>query len=356
MSATLTFTVLALAAWPAGSVEPEDRAEDKAPVDFAREVRPILSDKCFQCHGPDPETREAGLRVDSLEGITAALSTGGHAVVAGNVEDSELLYRIAPEFEDDLMPPERSGKSLSESERAVLRRWIEEGAPWDEHWSFQPPVKPAVAQGGGDSDAIDALLEEPMAAAGLAFQPEADAATLQRRVSLDLTGLPPTPEESAAFHADSALRGLDAAYRAEVKRLMASERYGVHMARTWLDAARYADTHGLHLDNRRSMWPYRDWVVRALNDNKPFDEFVIEQLAGDLLPNATLDQKVASGFNRCNPTSAEGGMIAQEYLSIYAKDRADTTAKVFLGLTLECAQCHDHKFDPISQRDYYGLF
>jgi len=356
MSAPLAFMVLALTAWPSGSAGHEDRVEDKAPVDFAREVRPILSDKCFQCHGPDPETREAGLRVDSLEGITAELSTGGHAVVAGDVEDSELLYRIAPEFEDDLMPPERSGKSLSESERSVLRRWIEEGAPWDEHWSFQRPVKPTVAQGGEDGDAIDALLDGPMAAAGLAFQPEADAATLQRRVSLDLTGLPPAPEESAAFHADVALRGLDAAYRAEVKRLMASERYGVHMARTWLDAARYADTHGLHLDNRRSMWPYRDWVVRALNDNKPFDEFVIEQLAGDLLPNATLDQQVASGFNRCNPTSAEGGMIAQEYLSIYAKDRADTTAKVFLGLTLECAQCHDHKFDPISQRDYYAMY
>jgi len=358
MSAPLAFTVLALIPWPAGSAKIEDGVENRAPVDFAREVRPILSDKCFQCHGPDPETREAGLRVDSLAGITAELSTGGHAVVAGNVEDSELLYRIAPEFEDDLMPPERSGKSLSESERSVLRRWIEEGAPWDEHWSFQRPIKPLVADGGdgqGRSD-IDALLDAPMAAAGLSFQPEADAATLQRRVSLDLIGLPPTLEASAAFEADVARRGLDVAYRAEVRRLLDSERYGVHMARIWLDAARYADTHGLHLDNRRSMWPYRDWVVQALNENKPFDEFVVEQLAGDLLPNATVDQKVASGFNRCNPTSAEGGMIAQEYLSIYAKDRADTTAKVFLGLTLECAQCHDHKFDPITQRDYFGLF
>ncbi|MDB4736365.1 DUF1549 domain-containing protein, partial [Planctomycetota bacterium] len=358
MSAPLAFTVLALIPWSAGSAKIEDGVENRAPVDFAREVRPILSDKCFQCHGPDPETREAGLRVDSLEGITAELSTGGHAVVAGNVEDSELLYRIAPEFEDDLMPPERSGKSLSESERSVLRRWIEEGAPWDEHWSFQRPIKPLVADGGdgqGRSD-IDALLDAPMAAAGLSFQPEADAATLQRRVSLDLIGLPPTLEASAAFEADVARRGLDVAYRAEVRRLLDSERYGVHMARIWLDAARYADTHGLHLDNRRSMWPYRDWVVQALNENKPFDEFVVEQLAGDLLPNATVDQKVASGFNRCNPTSAEGGMIAQEYLSIYAKDRADTTAKVFLGLTLECAQCHDHKFDPISQRDYYAMY
>ncbi|QDV05236.1 Planctomycete cytochrome C [Planctomycetes bacterium Poly30] len=327
-------------------------------IDFAREVRPILSDNCFHCHGPDPETRRAGLRLDTPEGALAALKSGGHAVVPGNTEDSELIYRIAPLSEDEIMPPADSGKSLDAAEIRTLTRWIEQGAVWEDHWSFRPPTLPAppAVDGYLTADPIDAFVAEKLQAAGLDLQPEADPYTLLRRVTLDLTGLPPSADERAAFLTDCDLTDIDTAYAAAVDRLLASPRYGVHMARTWLDAARYADTHGLHLDNRRSMWPYRDWVVSALNENKPFDEFTVEQLAGDLLPDATLDQQIASGFNRCNPTSAEGGMIAEEYLSIYAKDRADTTATVWLGLTLGCAQCHDHKFDPLSQRDYYGMY
>ncbi len=325
-----------------------------SPIDFAKDVKPILSDKCFHCHGPDPKTREGGLRLDTREGALEALSSGGRAVVPGSLDDSEMAYRIETEFEFDRMPPERSGKSLSSAEVQTLKRWIEEGAQWGEHWSFVPPKKPDVGKHQGD--AIDALVEEKLGAAGLTMLPSAPPETLLRRASLDLTGLPPMPAEHADFIEAVETRGLDAAYEAAIDRLIASPRYGVHMARTWLDAARYADTHGLHLDNRRSMWPYRDWVVNALNSGMTFDQFTIEQLAGDLLPDATIEQQIASGFNRCNPTSAEGGMIAKEYLSIYAKDRADTTATVWLGLTLACAQCHDHKYDPITQRDYYSMY
>ena len=327
-------------------------------IEFARDVRPILSDNCFLCHGPDPATRKAGLRLDTPEGAAAALSTGGHAVVPGNVEDSELLYRIAPLFEEEIMPPASSGKSLTPEEVKTLTRWVEDGALWDEHWSFRSPALPTPpeAEGFATADPIDAFIADRLAQAGLEMQPEADPRSLLRRASLDLNGLPPTSEERAMFIAAVMEDGIDAAFEAAVDRLLASPRYGVHMARSWLDAARYADTHGLHLDNRRSMWPYRDWVVDALNANMPFDEFTIAQLAGDLLPNPTPEDQIASGFNRCNPTSAEGGMISAEYLSIYAKDRADTTATVWLGLTLGCAQCHDHKFDPLSQRDYYGMY
>lgn len=327
-------------------------------LDFTRDVRPILSDKCFQCHGPDPETRAASFRLDTREGAMGALASGGHAIVPGDLDESELVYRIDPESDFERMPPEDSGKTLSTSEIATLKRWVDEGAAWSEHWSFQRPARDTSASDAGANDlsAIDALITRRLSALGLELQSEADLETLLRRVSLDLTGLQPTPDEQAMFRSAVESHGVDAAYRGAVERLLESPRYGVHMARTWLDAARYADTHGLHLDNRRSMWPYRDWVVDAFNANMPFDQFTIEQLAGDLLPNATLSQKIASGFNRCNPTSAEGGMIADEYLSIYAKDRADTTSTVWLGLTLACAQCHDHKYDPITQRDYYSMY
>lgn len=336
------------------SFQASESPPDGTPIDFSRDVKPILSDKCFHCHGPDPQTREAGLRLDTREGILESHASGGRAVVPGNLDQSEMVYRIETDFEFDRMPPERSGKSLSEDEVKTLKRWIEGGAEWGDHWSFTPPVKLDLSAQG--DRAIDFLVEEKLKDAGLTLQPEAAPETLLRRASLDLTGLPPTPEERSVFLEAVATRGLEGAYGSAVDRLIASPRYGVHMARTWLDAARYADTHGLHLDNQRSMWPYRDWVVNALNSGMPFDQFTVEQLAGDLLPNATLEQQIASGFNRCNPTSAEGGMIAKEYLSIYAKDRADTTATVWLGLTLACAQCHDHKYDPITQRDYYSMY
>ena len=333
---------------------PSEPGSDDGEIQFARDVRPILSDKCLFCHGPDPETREAGLRLDTKEGAFAALASGGHAVVAGDIEESDLVYRITTDFEFDHMPPERSGKSLSEEEVATLVRWIEAGAPWDDHWSFVTPTRPEVPPLG--LEPIDAFISEQLAREELALRAEAAPSTLLRRVTLDLTGLPPSPEEASAFLDAVAADGVDAAYAAAVDRLLASPRYGVHMARTWLDAARYADTHGLHLDNRRSMWPYRDWVVDAFNAGMPFDEFTVKQLAGDLLEGATLEDRVASGFNRCNPTSAEGGMIAQEYLSIYAKDRVDTTSTIWLGLTMACAQCHDHKYDPLTQRDYYSMY
>lgn len=338
---------------PVGSVSGGDPPQPDE-VHFARDVRPILSDKCLFCHGPDPNTREAGLRLDTREGALAALASGGHAVAPGDTENSDLVYRVTTDFEFDVMPPPESGKSLTKDEIDTLVKWVEAGAPWDDHWSFVPPARPEPPP--LDLAPIDAFVADELARNDLEMRPGADATTLLRRITLDLTGLPPTPQESQAFLRDVTERGLDAAYADAVDRLLDSPRYGVHMARTWLDAARYADTHGLHLDNRRSMWPYRDWVVDAFNSGMPFDEFTVKQLAGDLLPEPTLEDRVASGFNRCNPTSAEGGMIAQEYLSIYAKDRVDTTSTIWLGLTMACAQCHDHKYDPLSQRDYYSMY
>jgi len=337
------------------------------PVDFNRDVRPILSNHCFACHGPDEEKRAAHLRLDTPEGLRATLPSGAHAVVPGDLDASELAYRIAPALEGDLMPPASFGKPLKAEQVELLTRWVREGAEWRNHWSFVPPTRPVTAlpeddvagpaEPTGDralsgGAAIDAYVRAALVARGLAPAAEADPTTLLRRVTLDLTGLPPTLDELDNFLADTA----PDAYERAVERLLASPRYGEHMARIWLDAARYADTHGLHLDNVRSMWPYRDWVVRALNDNLPFDEFTVWQLAGDLLPEPTADQLIASGFNRCNPTSAEGGMIAEEYLSIYAKDRVDTMATIWLGVTMNCAQCHDHKYDPFTQRDYYELY
>jgi hypothetical protein len=325
-------------------------------VDFAREVRPILSEHCFTCHGPDEAKRSAGLRLDTPEGLLAALPSGGHAVVPGKLDESELAYRLSPELPGDVMPPAAFGKPLKEAQVATLKRWIEEGARWEAHWSFvapaKPPLPPLDAPAVAGVSEIDRFVRAALAERGLSPSAEADRATLLRRVTLDLTGLPPTLEELDRFLADTQ----DGAYERAVERLLASPRYGEHMARVWLDAARYGDTHGLHLDNERSMWPYRDWVVRAFNDNLPFDEFTVWQLAGDLLPEPTQDQLIASGFNRCNPTSAEGGMIAEEYLTIYAKDRVDTTASIWLGVTMGCAQCHDHKYDPFTQRDYYQLY
>jgi len=322
-----------------------------AQVDFARDVRPILSEHCFACHGPDEAKRSGGLRLDTPEGALAALPTGGHAVVPGKLDESELAYRLAPELAGDVMPPSKFGKPLNETQVATLKRWIEEGAQWEAHWAFVAPTKPAAPQVDGACE-IDRFVRAALVQRGLSPSAEADRETLLRRVTLDLTGLPPTLEELDQFLADKE----DGAYERAVDRLLASPRYGEHMGRIWLDAARYGDTHGLHLDNVRSMWPYRDWVVRAFNENLPFDDFTVWQLAGDLLPEPTQDQLIASGFNRCNPTSAEGGMIAEEYLTIYAKDRVDTTSSIWLGVTMGCAQCHDHKYDPFSQRDYYQLY
>lgn len=295
----------------------------------------------------------AGLRLDIQEGATAARKNGT-PVIPGNPDESLLIKRIESSDASFPMPPAFAHKTLTPDQKNVLRRWVAEGATWKQHWAFVPPVKqplPAVKLGQWPRNEIDRFILAALESKGWQPAPAADRRTLIRRVTLDLTGLPPTPEEVRAFVNDRAAN----AYERVVDRLLASAHYGEHRARYWLDAARYADTNGLHFDNYREMWPYRDWVIRAFNSNLPFDRFTVQQLAGDLLPNATLDQKIASGFQRCNETTDEGGSILAEVEAMYAKDRADTTGTVWLGLTVGCATCHDHKFDPIPQKDYYAL-
>ncbi len=277
------------------------------PVGFARDVRPILSDHCFACHGPDDKARKAGLRLDTQEGAFAETESGTRAIVPGKPDESELIARIESHDPDQQMPPKKSGKSLTPEQIAVLKRWVEQGATWTKHWAFKPPVKPAppaVKHAAWPVNEVDRFILDRLEDEGLEPELEASKTALIRRVTLDLTGLPPTPEDVDAFLADRSAR----AYETVVDRLLDSPRYGEHMARFWLDAARYGDTHGLHLDNYREIWPYRDWVIRAFNDNKPFDRFIVEQLAGDLLPNPTLDQIVATGFNRCHVFDQRGGI------------------------------------------------
>ncbi|MBV9083757.1 MAG: DUF1553 domain-containing protein [Acidobacteriaceae bacterium] len=322
-------------------------------VDFQRQVRPILSDKCFLCHGPDEGTRMADLRLDTKEGAFAKRKNG-YPIVAGKPDESLLVKRIYSNDPAFRMPPVFSHRTLTDEQKDTLRHWIEQGAKWDQHWAFAAPKKvaaPQVKQTAWPRNEIDRFILAKIEANGLQPAPEADRRTLIRRVTLDLTGLPPTPAEVDAFVKDKSRD----AYDKVVDRLLASPHYGEHRAHYWLDAARYADTNGLHFDNYREIWPYRDWVIQAFNQNMPFDRFTVEQLAGDLLPNATLDQKIASGFHRCNVTTDEGGVILPEVEAMYAKDRADTTGTVWMGLTVGCATCHDHKFDPISQKDYYSL-
>ena len=324
-----------------------------ATVDFQRDVRPILSNHCFECHGPDAATRMVDLRLDTREGAFSK-RPGGSLIVPGDPESSLLYQRISHSRPALRMPPSHSKRPLNSQQIATLRQWIEQGAAWDQHWSFKPigtPEPPPVRDSSWVRNPLDRFVLARLEAEGLAPAPEADKHTLARRLALDLTGLPPDPGTLAAFLADDS----DDAYEALVDRLMESKHWGEHRARYWLDAARYGDTHGIHIDNFREMWPYRDWVIRAFNRNKPFDEFTVEQIAGDLLPEPGLERLVATGFHRCNITTNEGGVIPEEYEAIYAKDRADTTGLVFLGLTVGCATCHDHKFDPITQRDFYAL-
>ncbi len=325
------------------------------PVDFNRQVLPILSDNCFACHGPDAKTRKAKLRLDTKEGAFGELRSGGFAVVPGKPAESALVERITAADDEERMPPPKSGKKLKPEQVELLRRWVAEGAVWKPHWAFVAPTRPtlpAVQDAGWVRNPIDRFVLARLEQEGLKPSPEADKVALLRRVTLDLTGLPPTPAEVDAFLADKS----PDAYEKVVDRLLASSRYGEHRARYWLDAARYGDTHGLHLDNYREIWPYRDWVIKAFNANMPFDRFVVEQLAGDLLPGATLDQQVATGFNRCHVTTSEGGSIEEEVYVRNVVDRVDTTGTVLLGLSIGCARCHDHKFDPVTQKDYYSLF
>ncbi len=324
-------------------------------VDYLRDVRPILSEACYACHGPDEASREAELRLDQLESATSETPSGSVAIVPGKPGESELVRRISSEDPDEVMPPIDSGKTLTPDQISLVRRWIEQGAPWKEHWAFVPPRRqelPLVSDQGWPQNAIDYFVLAKLDQREWKPSPEAEKETLIRRVTFDLTGLPPTPVEVDNFLADKS----PAAYQRVVDRLLQSPHYGEHMARFWLDAARYGDTHGMHYDNYREMWLYRDWVVKAFNDNVPYDQFTIEQLAGDLLPNPTTDQLVATGFCRCHVTTNEGGSIEEEVYVRNVVDRVSTAGTVFLGLTLGCAVCHDHKFDPITQRDFYQLF
>lgn len=315
-------------------------------VSFRQDIRPILSDHCFACHGPDSEHRAGGFRLDTAEGVVE-----GGVIEPGDFQSSELWHRIASDDPDVVMPPPDYNKPLDRPQRKAIKQWIRDGADYQEHWSFAPVVKPPVPAGHAEHP-VDAFLIEKMAVKGLAFSSPTDLRTLIRRATLDLTGLPPTPEDVDAFVSNSDPN----AYERLLEKLFNEETYGEHFARYWLDLARYADTHGLHLDNERSMWPYRDWVIDAFNQNLPFDEFTRWQLAGDLLDNPTREQQIASGFNRCNVTTSEGGSIAEEWIYRYALDRTTTTAEVWLGLTAGCAVCHDHKFDPITAKDYYSLY
>jgi hypothetical protein len=318
-------------------------------VEFDRDIRPILSNNCFACHGPDEKQRQGSLRLD----VPADGKKPG-AILPGKSAESRLIQRVATKVEAARMPPASLGKKLTPRQVALLRLWIDQGAKYEGHWAFTPPRRPAVPKValGPVRNPIDSFVLARLQREGLRPSPEADRTTLIRRVTLDLTGLPPTPAEVDAFLAD---RSPDA-YEKVVDRLLASPRYGERMAVPWLDLARYADTHGYHIDSGREMWRWRQWVIDAFNRNLPYDQFTIEQLAGDLLPNATLEQKIASGFNRNHPINFEGGAIPEEYQVAYIADRIDTTATAWLGLTLRCAQCHDHKFDPFTQKEYYRLY
>ena len=343
MLKTLSITLLVPAAAFAG-------------VEFNKDIRPILADACFHCHGPDPGTRKAGLRLDTEAGFFTAKKGEEPTVIKGKPDASSLYQRLLSTDEDEIMPPPESHKELKPAQIAMIKTWIEQGAPWQPHWSLIPPQKPAVPAVKDESwvkTPIDRFVLASLDKAGLKPAPEADAHTLVRRISLDLTGLPPAPELLKKYAASEKLT--DAQISQLIDELMKSPAYGEHRARYWLDAARYGDTHGLHFDNYREMWPYRDWVVKAFNRNQPFDQFTVEQIAGDLLPNRTDDQLVATGFQRCNITTNEGGTIDEENLANYAADRVQTLGWVYFGLTTNCSQCHDHKFDPISQRDYYSM-
>ena len=328
-------------------VAPTAFAQSK--IEYNRDVRPILTENCFACHGPDSASRKASLRLDQRD---AAIKMG--AITPGKLQESALIERICSADPKQIMPPPKTLKKLTAAQKETLKRWIAEGAEYQLHWSLIAPKRPplpTVKNEGWARNPIDRFILAELEKRGMKPNPEADRRTLARRLSLDLIGLPPTPTEVEAFVNDRA----PDAYEKYVDHLMKSPHYGEHRARYWLDAARYADTHGIHFDNFREIHAYRDWVISAFNKNQPFDQFTIDQIAGDLLPKPSLDQLVATGFNRCNITSNEGGLIPEEYLVLYTRDRTETVAAVWLGATLNCCTCHDHKFDPFSQKDFYAM-
>ncbi len=343
----MTYSLLALLLLPAAGPASTD-----VPVQFNRDVRPILADNCFACHGFDAKARKAKLRLDISEGAFAVTKGGTIPIKPGDPQASAVWSRINAEDPEEVMPPPHTRKKLTAAQKETIRRWIAQGAPYQKHWSFEPINRSAVPAVEGARTPLDAFLLDGIRRAGLTPRPEADRPALIRRVSFALTGLPPAVKEVDAFLADASPN----AYERMVNRYLASPHFGEEMARHWLDMARYADTHGLHLDNERQMWAYRDWVVKAFNDNLPFDEFTVWQLAGDLLPNPTPDQLIATGFIRCGVTTSEGGAIEAEWVYRNAVDRTSTAAQTWMGLTAGCAVCHDHKFDPLSMREYYSLY
>ena len=327
-----------------------------APVDFNREIQPILSDNCYHCHGPDASSRKAGLRLDLKDPAFAGGKSGLAAIVPGKPDESELIARVISHDAEEIMPSPDSNKTLSAAQKDLLRRWIAEGAVWGEHWAYVAPKRPAVPRIENHKskieNPIDAFILARLAAEKITPSPAADRTTLIRRVTFDLTGLPPMPAEVDAFLADTR----PDAYARLVERLLASPHYGERWARPWLDVARYSDSNGYSIDAPRQIWKYRDWVVSALNRDQPYDQFVIEQLAGDLLPNPTTEQKIATGFNRNTQINQEGGIDPEQFRIEAVMDRVATFGSTFLGLTVNCSQCHDHKFDPLPQADYFRLY
>jgi hypothetical protein len=326
-------------------------------VDFNLHIRPILSDRCFKCHGPDANQRKANLRLDTQEGALAALRDNpkAHVIMPGSPDQSEVFLRISTSDTSQLMPPPKSNLSLNENEIALIEKWIKQGAKYKPHWAFIPPTQieiPIIENEDWPVNEIDYFILNKIEASGLTPNQEADRERLLKRVSLDITGLPPTLEMQSRFVADQSAE----AYEKIVDELLAQPQYGERMAVHWMDVARYADSHGYQDDGLRTMWPWRDWVIHAFNKNYPYNQFVTWQLAGDLLPNPTKEQVLATGFNRNHKITQEGGVIDEEYRIEYVTDRTNTFAKAFLALTFECAHCHDHKYDPISQKDYYRTF
>ncbi|MCW5969564.1 MAG: DUF1553 domain-containing protein [Blastocatellales bacterium] len=353
----LTAFVLAAAlagfVYAARSISAEQAGGQAAdrPIDFSREIRPILSDNCFTCHGPDEQNRMARLRLDTRDGAFAKAGI----LVAGDPAASRLYARISASDPALRMPPADSGHALTPAQIELIRKWIVQGARWSTHWAYETPkrhVPPEVRNSSWVRQPVDRFILARLEREGLRPSPEADKVTLLRRATLDLTGLPPTPADIDAFLADAS----PDAYERRVDQLLASKHYGERMAMMWLDPARYADTHGYHIDSHRDMWPWRDWLIRAFNNNLPYDRFTIEQLAGDMLPGATLDQKIASGFNRNHMINYEGGAIPEEYLTEYVVDRVEATATTWMGMTMGCARCHTHKYDPITHREFYQFF